>query len=339
MARFLPFPLACLALIATVVPSAAEPRKCGTTPPFIDGVFQGGSRARPAADGFDDSLYFDIRVHWIEGEQDLAALIMQTTEDAWRMQVEDWGWYPPLSDDGEGGSDALDIYIAECEGAAGYTSPEDWWVEEDRTVCNAHVVIDPDLGDVYTESTTAHEFNHVLQMAMDCREDHQFFEATATYTEEFVVPEYDYNWYMAAYYQDGYYRSLDYFEYSNPPQYGSFIFLQYLSELYGEGTGLSIREIWSDAVQTDSNNSNTWMDALERWLEDHWVDEVGTPAGDESYTELAWREFSEWRYFLGENADTQHFQHGRYNISGVGSELPRIAQINQADLNVADRHT
>jgi len=128
------------------------------------------------------------------------------------------------------------------------------------------------------------------------------------------------------YYQEGYYRSLDYYETLEPAQYGSFIFLQYLTEHLGDGTPRIAVELWEDAIQSDGLNSNTWIEALERWLEVHW--DGATPQGDEQYVELAWQEFAEWRYFLGDNDDGEHFEHGYHAATGLGLELPNISTAN-----------
>jgi hypothetical protein len=98
--------------------------------------------------------------------------------------------------------------------------------------------------------------------------------------------------------------------------------LQYLSESMGDGTPASTLELWQGAHQPDADNSVTWMDALEQWLEPRWPGPQ--PMGDESYTELAWQEFAEWRYFVGEHADDEHFQHGWYSATDIGLELPNI---------------
>ena len=245
---------ALLSLVASSTTAAAVERpRCGTVPPFDgQGHFTGGTRARPDAVGYVDSDYYDIRVHYQEQNADQVDVVLAAANEAWRIQVDQWGWTAPGSDDGAGGSDALDIYIADAGDAAGYTAPEDQYSDGDRYVCPTYVVIDDNLGvDDLTRSVTTHEFNHVVQMWTDCAEDYQLFEASATITEEWIVPGYDWNWWMTAYFQDGCHRSLDYFEYSEPPQYGSFIFLQYLSERFADGSIDPVVVIWDDARQSD----------------------------------------------------------------------------------------
>jgi hypothetical protein len=95
---------------------------------------------------------------------------------------------------------------------------------------------------------------------------------------------------------------------------------------------VSTREIWDDSLQGDFGNSNTWMAALERWLEDHWADDLAAPTGDETYTEVAWREFSEWRYFLGANWLEGYLEHGHPDSLHYGIELPVAGTASLASL-------
>ena len=321
--------LLCLvALVAVAIPDgiASARKPCG----FLQALQEfrnGQSRDRPAADAYQDSSIHPVRVHYTAENEDLVELVVDTAEDAWNQQAGDWGFGEPGPDNGDGGSEALDIYIVEIEDAAGYAMPETFDNSDGQTRCSCYVAIDPEASDDGIRQTVHHEFNHVLQMWIDCAEDDQFLEASAVYAEEWVDPQLQEAWHWVPHFQDGYYRSLDYFEYSEPPQYGSFIFLQYLAERFGEGTPRSTRELWLDSTQSDWNNSNPWMDALERWLQAHWNDDVGTPQGDELYTELAWREFSEWRFFLGENDDGTHFEHGWPGQIGLGLELPYMTTI------------
>ncbi|MDP7110900.1 MAG: hypothetical protein QGH45_02995, partial [Myxococcota bacterium] len=132
-------------------------------------------------------------------------------------------------------------------------------------------------------------------------------------------------------YQDGYYRALDYYDYAQPPQYGSFIFLQFLAERFGDGTPASTLALWNDATQGDWENTNTWMDALERWLETHWPADLSDPADDELYSELAWQEFGEWRWFLGSHANDEHLTHGHPDAP-YGLELVPIGTASRATL-------
>ena len=284
------------------------------------------SRSRPDCALSMDSPTYPIRVHYDEGEEDTADSVMMHANLAWEQQVEEWGWDTLGGDDGQGGDDSLDLYVASAGAAAGYYQCETQFTDGDYFRCTGYIVIDEDLGDDNLPSTTAHELNHALHRWIDGVEDVQFVEASAVLTEEWYDDTTAQGWHNTVYYQEGYYRALDYYETLEPAQYGSFIFLQYLTERLGDGTPRLAVELWEDSIQPDGLNSNTWMEALERWLEDHW--DGPAPQGDELYAELAWQEFGEWRYFLGANADDEHFEHGYHAATGLGLELPNISTAN-----------
>jgi MYXO-CTERM domain-containing protein len=292
-----------------------------TLPVGYEGVCT-STRSRPECESYIDSPTSPLRVHHDEGEEEMAELVLMHANLAWEQQVGEWGWDAVGGDEGQGGNDSLDIYIEPAGDAAGYYQCETQFSEGDYFRCTGFVVIDEELGLDDAPSTMAHELNHVLHRWVDAAEDRQFVEASAVLAEEWYDEETASGWYNAAYYQEGYYRSLDYYETLEPAQYGSFIFLQYLTERLGDGTPRIAVELWEDSAQTDALNSNNWMEALERWLEPRW--DGPAPVGDELYTELAWQEFAEWRYFLGDNDDGEHFEHGYHNATSLSLELPNI---------------
>ncbi len=319
-------------LILLVLPCTAaafERPLCGFVPPFSESP-ERATRDRPPSDGHVDSEVYPIRIHFLTGDEDLAPLLLEAAEVSWEQQVEDWGWDAPGPDEGMGGSDALDFYLYDTE-FGGYASPDDWFNTSTHVRCWGHIVINRLMDPDGIRMTAPHEFNHILQMWTDCMEDGQLFEASAVYAEDWPYPDLDYAWSFAASFQGGYYRSLDFYDYAEPPQYGSFIFLQFLAERFGDGTPVSTLELWNDSTQGDWENTNTWMDALERWLEPRWPDDMPVPAEDELYTELAWQEFGEWRWFLGEHADDDHLQHGHPDAP-YGLELIPIGTASRATL-------
>ena len=316
-------------LIVPLPSRAAERLPCGFVPPF-SGVPTKESKERPPSDGHLDSELYPIRVHFLDGDQDLAPATLETAEISWEQQVEDWGWEAPAGDGELGGTDALDYYLYDTE-FGGYASADDWWESTDQVHCIGHIVINRLMEPDSIRMTVPHEFNHILQLWTDCVEDPQLFESSAVYAEDWPFPELDYAWSFAAAFQDGYYRSLDYYDYAQPPQYGSFIFLQFLAERFGDGTPVSTLELWEDAVQGDWDNSNTWMDALERWLEPRWPVDAPVLLDGELHIERAYQEFGEWRYFLGSHADDEHLQHGHPDAP-YGLDLVPIGTASRATL-------
>ncbi len=279
--------------LASVALPAYAFQMCGFEPPFANGV-PDLTRDRPASDGFVDSDLYPIRVHYLTGNEDLVAPLMEAAELSWQFQIEDWGWDAPDDDGNLGGDQSIDFYLADTN-FGGYASPDDYWSTGTQVRCSGHMVINRLMDANSIRITVPHEFNHLLQMWTDCIADPQLFEASAVYAQDWPYPELDSAWGFAAAFQEGFYRPLDYYDYAQPPQYGSFIFLQFLSERFGDGTPISTLELWQDATQGDWDNSNTWMAALERWLEAHWPEELPAPADGELFTELAWMEFGEWR--------------------------------------------
>ncbi len=320
-----------LLLLALLIPSTlawAMPLPCGTLYMMSQGR---PTRDRPDADAYIESDTYPIRVHYLYGAEDLAEVTLEAAELSWQMQVEDWGWAAPDGDDGLGGSDALDYYLADTE-FGGYASPDDWWETGSQAHCVGHMVINRHMDADSVRITVPHEFNHILQMWTDCAEDPQLFEASAVFAQDWVYPEYGSAWYFAAGYQDVWYHSLDYYDYAQPPQYGSFIFLQYIAERFDDGTPTSTREIWDDSTQGNFGNTNTWMAALERFLEPRWPADMPQPHKDELYTELAWQEFSEYRYFLGDNWIDGYLDHGTPDSAFAGIELPLAGTASLASL-------
>ena len=316
-------------LLPPAMASAYEKLPCGFVPPFSGSPLE-PTRDRPASDGHVDSQLYPIRVHFLAGDEDLAPTVLEAAELSWEWQVEEWGWDPPGPDEGLGGDDSLDYYLADTE-FGGYASPDDWFNTATHVRCYGHMVINRLMEADGIRMTVPHEFNHILQMWTDCIEDGQLFESSAVYAEDWPYPDLDYAWAFAASYQDGYYRALDYYDYAQPPQYGSFIFLQFLAERFGDGTPASTLALWNDATQGDWENTNTWMDALERWLEANWAEDLSDPADDELYSELAWQEFGEWRWFLGSHANDEHLTHGHPDAP-YGLELVPIGTASRATL-------
>lgn len=114
-------------------------------------------------------------------------------------------WPQPESDGTTGGSlpNKLDIYVKDLysDGIYGYAAPE-CPNSLSGNSCPAYMAMDKDFdrfppavpGETGADAmavTAAHEYNHVLQMAMDVFEDAWMFESTAVYMEEKVFPAID----------------------------------------------------------------------------------------------------------------------------------------------------
>jgi len=101
--------------------------------------------------------------------------------------VED-GWPAPISDEGAGGDDRLDVYIRNID-INGYAHTETTplgntaaWVELDPA--NARL-----LGKVVFESIAGHEYHHVLQFRLYTGGGAWIYEASATYAQYLLFTE------------------------------------------------------------------------------------------------------------------------------------------------------
>jgi hypothetical protein len=205
----------------------ARPPVGGAEEPF------GGEWTGPEA---DDSPVCDGQfcVHWTEsgadrpdlddgpptnGVPDYVDLVLQRMEESYDVQNTTLGWPEPKSDgaagqgpSGESSAGMTDVYLSEICAAAcvfGYAAPDDDSAECDGPPfrCAAFLVLDNDYEefgypdpDIPLSVTAAHEYNHILQFAIDALQDVWMFESTATWAEEQVFPDAN-DWllsYMAA---------------------------------------------------------------------------------------------------------------------------------------------
>ncbi|MCB9741930.1 MAG: hypothetical protein H6741_09985 [Alphaproteobacteria bacterium] len=148
---------------------------------------------RPDAVEYVDDTESELRCH-VQSIEDLdrCEAVFPVVRDAWATQVDGWGWYPPVPDDGVGGTDGFDIYIhTDAEGGAYVVGP---YIDVDRTddrmASSSYMVIDPSISDEELPLYLAHEFNHALQFATDFTEPtYVAWEASATWAEEATYPE------------------------------------------------------------------------------------------------------------------------------------------------------
>ena len=134
--------------------------------------------------------------------------VAAAAEESLAVQNGDLDWPNPKRDDGKGGDDRIDVYVADiCNENGGgcifgYANTDDLSARCQRPPfkCFAYLVLDndynfeefeyPDPG-VPLRVTTAHEFNHILQFRLDTMQDAWMFESTAVWSEEQVFPDDD----------------------------------------------------------------------------------------------------------------------------------------------------
>jgi hypothetical protein len=190
----------------------------------------------------------------------------------WDLEVEQYGYAPPLGDAGQGGSDDTDIYVRDLGGndnplfgycttddpAAGSSPFTDVW---------AYCVVDNDFSrrqfpccetpQNFRAVTAAHEFFHAIQFHYDVREDLWLMEGTAMLMEGQFRPTVD----DRIRYLDNSVltfprTSVDFG--TNGFEYGAWIYWRFLVERFAElANPLVIRQVWERAA-----GSSTDMDGI-----------------------------------------------------------------------------
>lgn len=196
-------------------------------PPADEGGVEpfGGEWSQPEA---ANSPVCDTRfcVHWVDGGADApdltdttpangvpdyVELVLMRAQESFQVQNTDLGWPLPKSDgakgqgpSGQSSAGLTDIYLSEiCSSSVcvfGYAGPDDSSSQCSGPPfqCAAFLVLDNDYEefgypdpDIPLSVTMAHEYNHVLQFAIDALQDAWMFESTATWSEEKVFPDAD----------------------------------------------------------------------------------------------------------------------------------------------------
>jgi hypothetical protein len=241
-----------------------------------------------------------------EAEIPAAQAVLSYAEAAWAMEVDDFGFWAPTTIDPAGViSPGMNFYLGDTRsiGASGYTSPEEENTSTPHADCVAYIVIDEQMrvDDVaYWKEVVGHEFNHGCQMAMDCFETITSMEGTATWVMPYMFPgDYTYFYASAQEYQFDPGYSLGWGDYNSSYPYGACIFVKFVEEFAGGRDPSSIAGIWEGSVQEGWGNEPDLLDAALDLASEGGVGEA------EFYSA-----FGEWRYFVGENDDGRHFEHG-----------------------------
>ncbi|MBI5958049.1 MAG: hypothetical protein HY866_04900, partial [Chloroflexi bacterium] len=238
-------------------PKLSGPELTHGTEHFVIHYTFSGVDAVPAADT-DRSDTPD----WVEE----AGVVM---EAIWRVEINTMGWPAPLPDRGEGGDNRFDVYLMELfsSGLAGYVSPDGGFVGDNPNTPRAEqqaaygfLVLENDYIDPsppaglkvwspedWLRIIAAHEFNHMLQIAINgIHPMHFWYESTANWMESQVFPHLPDNMESAG----AVFKSPDtcMLRYGGVNRiesglhwYGMWVFNQMLSEQYG---GSLVLDIW-----------------------------------------------------------------------------------------------
>lgn len=179
--------------------------KCGT-PQVMKSILLGTAKiaARPDMDASVLSSLNHFRVHYDtsgteapdltdsdeNGIPDYVDSTLVYMEYAWDLMVNQLGYLPPLSDEGKGGGDEIDVYLKDLGINYGQTMPD----KHLTTSTPAYIYIDKDFSDYWFSShgydalrvTTAHEFFHTIHFRymMDLNNLIWWMEQTAVWMED-----------------------------------------------------------------------------------------------------------------------------------------------------------
>lgn len=292
-------------------------------PPCVLDVEERGGR--PAAVGSVLSDEYPLRVHWTtDGDEALAQQVLAEAERAWRVQVDELGFRPPVLPDAADGPE-LDLYLdALGEGEAGVAADvlEDASPGDGFSGTSAWVVLDRGLSPDELPAFVAHEFNHVLHWATDFTEDHvNLWEATATAAQAWTlddgglweadVPDFAEAPWAPALLGDGYVLWPE-FELGWAYEYGAAQWMMHLAAEHDDTVGA---RIWNSAANEGEGAEPDFLDAIVE-LEGSLADAMSGIAGA--------------RWFVGE-------RHGGRGLPGAeawGAEfaVPVTAEVAFEDL-------
>jgi hypothetical protein len=252
-------------VLLVVAALSSSPVVCGT--PALRSMpagaaFAVGLQSRPDDDVFEvfDSTTLPLRVQRTTAAATvLAQNALLELEAAWQLQVVEAGYAPPLGDDGAGGSDALDVYLAPLpQGISAVTvAGDDVDDAADHDRRPTFIVVNPDATPEVFFAALHHEFQHALQYAIDAHESVMWSEATAVAFEVRGHPEFV-SWQdalpsfqsqpQAPLWTDG--AAFAAFATSTDPrlEYGAGLFALYLDDTYGAGDGTLLRRLWTGAA-------------------------------------------------------------------------------------------
>ena len=278
--------------------------KCGT-PQIMRNILLGTAKisARPEMDTSAVSSQNHFRVHYNtsgidapdltdadkNGLPDYVDSTLVYLEYAWDLMVNQLGYLPPLSDEGKGGGDEVDVYLEDLGDYYGLTTPEKYF----KTSTPAYISIDKDFSDYWFATkgyaalrvTTAHEFFHTIHFRYLNKQTDilWWMEHTAVWMEDRAWDDVnDYLAYLSYFFEQFY--PLDHT--GGFFMYGATIWAHYLAKRFGDDI---IRDIWEHLSEHQTAEIAAFDDVIP----------IGLPG--------AFAEFSIWNYFTEHRANTTDF--------------------------------
>ena len=258
------------------------------------------ANTRPESIGFIDSTTIPIRVHYQEGvELSYVEEMRAAAEASWQVLFEEIGFPPPHPDGELGGNDRFDFYVVTdlMEGVGGYTGFSGYYEESDRIDAFGYIVLAHNVDSRLRRGVVAHELSHASQIAQDFWEHLSFMEGTAVWVTNRVFPDENMAWRYFTFFQDEPYTALNYTSITAPFQYGTGMWVTYLEEKFGDGTGTFLQQVWNDLSQNEYNNEPDYLDSISSQLQHRGIDFASS-----------FREFGAWRTFVGSRDDGEHFR-------------------------------
>ena len=283
---------------------AVLPIKCGT-PLIMESILLGTGKIaqRTTMDASAVSLQKHFRVHYDttgshavdmtdedgNGIPDYVDSTLVYLEYAWDLEINQLGYPVPLSDNGKGGGNEIDVYLKELNNVYGQTTPD----SNSGTSVSSYIEIENDFAeDIYATKgygalrvTTAHEFFHVIQFSLYNNWDLLWWmEQTAVWMEDKAWDDVnDYLYYLYLFFNNketpldsntGYFK------------YGAAIWAYYLVKRFGDDI---IKDIWIHLSEIRSSEIASFDDVIPIGLSE------------------AFGEFAVWNYFTQDNANTIDF--------------------------------
>lgn len=237
-----------------------------------------GARGREGRPDAIDSILSDvypIKVHWDDTfTEKQARIVLESTELAWLVQVEELGYRAPVLPDNADGPE-LDLYLSSSHAGAwsawavNDTSADD--IAGDGLFGVSAYVVFGQIPEEWLPSYAAHEFNHVVQYATDYSEWFtNFWESHATAAQKWTLGEPDYSYEISSWQKVPYGPSLVGDSYLLWPdiqqaysfEYGAVVWAIYMDEVYGAGDGTMGPALWYAAANEGWSYEPDHMDAV-----------------------------------------------------------------------------
>lgn len=250
-----------------------------------------------------DSNEYPITVCYNNATQFLswAQQVLTAAESVWNLEIEQWGFHIPRRGSANSPEDGTIIYIEDNMGSYGYTYTPDLDPQTDDFACLSYIVINSTVasgtyGQEGIETLLLHEMNHACQYATDCNESAFAMEATSSWAEFAEDPQY------ASFhsFQNDPWHSLSFSGSDDRNEYGASLFIEYVMERFGNSQPSYISQIWNKSTQIGMTNEPDIIDVIEQFA----MNETGM-----NINQII-MDFSEWRYFIGQMDDGNHFTYG-----------------------------